>query len=493
MPSQPERSGRTPIVAHVARSPLREPLSPRARGVLFALAVVAAIALRVAGADQELWLDEIWSWGLARAHPSVGEILTNPSSNNHPLNTLWLHWIGDARSFWVYRIHSLAAGIGAVLLAAFAVRRSGGTARLAAFFLFAVSYLMTVYSVEARGYALQVLFALAAFVAVDAWHESRRPFALGLAWASIALGFLSQYLFAHAYAAVAAWSVWRIVRARGDRKGEARRALLLHSVPLAFCAALWFFVLRKLFNAGAPPWHLSEVLEQTIGWTLGLPEHPVAMVLGLAIVIAVVVLDATALAKAGRDEWVFHVTAILVAPIATTLVLSEQYLCPRYFLVSIAFFLLALARVLSRLSARSRTGAMLAIVVLVAFAAGNLARTRQFLVEGKGGYREAVEVMARESKGSTIAVGGNYDFNVSALLDFYRRFLSPGQRIEFHAHDKIARDGPGSIEWFVIDEPRFTAPPQNEIRIAVAKFVLRGTWTYYGPCGSDWAIYRRAE
>jgi hypothetical protein len=55
------------------------------------LAVLLGAALRLACLSAEPWLDEIWSWELAReARSPAGGFLVLRHDNNHHLNTLWL-------------------------------------------------------------------------------------------------------------------------------------------------------------------------------------------------------------------------------------------------------------------------------------------------------------------------------------------------------------------------------------------------------------------
>jgi hypothetical protein len=475
-----------PTVSEPSQNPsgatASERLSPRVYALAIAVAMGLALLLRLPALGSDLWIDEVWSWGIAQSLKSWREVFTLESSNNHPLNTLWFYVVGDTNSAWIYRSVSLVAGVASVALVAAVVRPFGRVAGLWAAAIVAVAYLPTVYASEARGYALEVALSLVAFLAVRRWNERPGAGPLVLGWAAIALGFLSQYLFVHVYLAIGLWSLGRIVQAGPGRSRELGRALVLHSFPLVFFAALYFGVLRHVFNAGAPPWQLGEVLQQTFGWALGWPEHPVALALGIAVVLGVLVLDALALARSGRDEWIFHLAVIVIAPVATSILLKDQYLCPRYFLVSLVFWLLGLARVLAR------TKPAIAAVVFVVFAAGNLVYTQAFLRGGRGGYRAAVERMGAESASSTITVTGNYDFNVSALLIYYQRFLPPGKKLEFHSRAALPKDG---VEWIVVDEPRFASPPSARLHAPPMTFALRASWTHFGPCGADWAIYKR--
>ncbi len=452
-----------------------------------ALALLALL-LRLPALLQEPWIDEVWSWGLARSRASAWEALTHSSSNNHPLNSLWIWILGDQRAAWPYRIPALAAGLAAVFVAARIGARHGRAAAIAAAALVAVSYPLTVYTTEARGYGLLVLCALASFESAWTWLDARGRGALVVFWASSAVGVLSQYLFVLCWAAIAAGIVWRLFADRAGRRAAFARAALILAPPAAFFAALWWIVVRHVFNAGAPPWNLATVMEQTFAWSLGLPEAGWSLALGAALATAILALDVRALQARGDAAWVVQIAAVVVLPAAGVLLLRDQYVAPRYFLVPIAFWLLSAARVLGALAARGHGALAAAGLLFLAFAAGNLARTVPFLRVGRGTIGALVQELARRDPSPVVRVAGNYDFNVSALLEWHARALPPGRRIEYVSGKQIPAEG---VPFLVVDEPRFTSEPLPRLRVGAVQFELVATDRHYGPCGSDWALYQR--
>ena len=87
------------------------------------LLALLGLALRIPGLFTDVWLDELWSLANADAVHSPLEVFTSiHSDNNHYLYTLYLLAIGDnlgpGPAAWaVYRIPSLLAGVGSVLVA----------------------------------------------------------------------------------------------------------------------------------------------------------------------------------------------------------------------------------------------------------------------------------------------------------------------------------------------------------------------------------------
>jgi hypothetical protein len=75
--------------------------------------ILAGAMLRIRGARNDLWLDEIWSLKLAQSAKSVMEIFTRlHHDNNNYLNTLYLYLAPNRGNWWGYRFLSIAAGIG---------------------------------------------------------------------------------------------------------------------------------------------------------------------------------------------------------------------------------------------------------------------------------------------------------------------------------------------------------------------------------------------
>src|SRR5262249_45822474 len=80
---------------------------------------VAGAVVRVFAAQNDLWFDEVWTLQLLRerAH-SFGDVFTNiKHGNNHHLCSLWMWLVGQNASALVYRLPSVLASIGTIVLA----------------------------------------------------------------------------------------------------------------------------------------------------------------------------------------------------------------------------------------------------------------------------------------------------------------------------------------------------------------------------------------
>ena len=134
---------------------LRDPLN-----MVFATIVVFAAAFRLPGLFTDFWLDEIWTLSRTNLLNSPVEIFTEfLSSNNNHLNTLIFYLLGEQKQWMLYRLHSLAAGIGTVIIAWLIAYQKGRLEAIIASLLTAGSYLMIHYSSEARGYAMVIFFS----------------------------------------------------------------------------------------------------------------------------------------------------------------------------------------------------------------------------------------------------------------------------------------------------------------------------------------------
>src|SRR5438477_12394292 len=98
------------------------------------LIVLVASALRVPGLFDDFWLDEIWSYRIARELQRPLDVLASPvaqTDNNDPLNTTLLELMGARQPWWVYRLPALVAGVGSLLVTAALTSHHGrGEARV---------------------------------------------------------------------------------------------------------------------------------------------------------------------------------------------------------------------------------------------------------------------------------------------------------------------------------------------------------------------------
>jgi mannosyltransferase len=210
-----------------------------------AVAGVAALTLlgilaRVAGIDQSLFGDELFTYyvtepgGLGEVLDRVRDIESNP-----PLFSVlaWLFaQVGDA-TVWT-RVPSLVAGCALIpLLALLGARLGGPRVGVTAAALVAASPFAVFFATEARGYAvLAFLLALSTFALLNAVDGGGRRWWAAFAIASVA-ALYTHYTAAFPLAAQAAWALWA-------HRERAREVVLAHAaVALAF--APWIPLIRE--------------------------------------------------------------------------------------------------------------------------------------------------------------------------------------------------------------------------------------------------------
>jgi hypothetical protein len=87
---------------------------------------VVGTVVRVFAAQNDLWFDEVWTLELLRerAH-SFGDVFIIKHATAHHLVSLWMWLVGQNASALTYRLPSVVASIGTVVLVGFiGARRS---------------------------------------------------------------------------------------------------------------------------------------------------------------------------------------------------------------------------------------------------------------------------------------------------------------------------------------------------------------------------------
>jgi hypothetical protein len=467
----------------------------RAAELALAIAVLALVSAgvlaRVWGLQTDFWLDEVWSYDLARSLHSPLEVLTRlHHSNNHHLNTLFLYLLGPDLPHWGwYRLLSLAAGIGSIALLARIAAERGRTEGWSAAVLGSCSYVLVFHSAEARGYALVVFFALLAYLQLGtllAQPTWRRGAVFGL---TVVLGFLSHLQFVHVYAAAFVWSVWRACRST-DSIGKRMSALLrMHSVALVLLAGLYWVDVRKLHVGGGPDYDVLQVLGSTASLLFGVPSVGWLPLAALAVAVGIAIVGIMHLARRGEDAWVFHLVVILISPAILLAVARPDVLFERYFILSHAFLLLLLAELLAEAWRSHAAWRAIAAACLLAMLIGNGVLIARFLRDGSGRYLEALEFIASEAPGPVARVASDNDGRTSLMVDFYQRWLPPGERIEYVRQEQW----PDAIQWVLVHSLSGEPPRDTTLSVGSERFDLARRFPRGSHAGWDWYLFRRAE
>ena len=453
------------------------------------LILAAGAVLRWVAITDDFWLDEIWSLSMAAQADSAWDIFEKAHDNNHHLNTLFLYLLGPRDDWIPYRCLSLVCGLGTTILGVLIGLRRGRPAGLVTGLLLSVAFLMIVYSTEARGYGPAAFFAMASFLVLDHVLE-RETVARVLGFGVLViLGFSSHFSFGAFFIAALVWSATRYLRLRMGMRAAVFRWARLHALPGVYLVALYFLVLRRLRVGGGPEWTLGQVLDELMAWSLGYPPGVVPVFLPMFVLLAVLAWDAWAFGQKRSDEWVFHVFVILVAPVLTLLLLRPECLFPRYFLISVSFLLLLLARRITSIAERGRGGTMVAFLLVGLFCVGNASHIHPFLRHGRGHYGDALRYVTENSREATIKVASDHDFRNRMVVNYHKRFLGPDKEIVYYEHREFPRQG---VHWFLTHSQALCPKPPRGLALPTGHlYDLRREFPYYGPSGWHWFVYEK--
>jgi hypothetical protein len=182
---------------------------------------------------------------------------------------------------------------------------------------------------------------------------------------------------------------------------------------------------------------------------------------------------------------------VIAYPAVLIAVRRPEYLVPRYFLVSVAFGLLAVSGPLAHFL---RQGPLAKVAVAVALAlsiVGNAVHTEELIRYGRVQYSSAVRYMESHTPSPVIAVTSNSDFPDRLILNFYQRFLQPGRSLFYYSIKDYPSDG---TQWFLLNTTErstqvpleFQDPHGNTYRL-VARYphsILSGV---------SWHLYQRLQ
>lgn len=461
------------------------------------LVVVLAAVIRVWAAQDELWLDEIWSLlAFVRGDHSPLDTFTQHHDNNHYLNTLWMFVVGPNSRHWVwYRLPSIVAGVATVVLAARLALRWGRRESFLTAVLAAASYVLIVYASEARGYAMAGCFALLALLALERFIDARGWGANLLYALATVLACLAHLTAVTFFAGAVVWSAVALVRRQKSSGQTALDLVRLHAVPGVALALVYWFDVRGMIIGGGEGYVLSEVLGRTGALAIGsFATRPLVQMAFAWLATGIGALVLVRLYRAGDDLWVFLLTTIFVAPAAVLLVRDTPVLYERYFYLSLVFYLPMLGYLLGWLWSLPRFGPWLARVVLVAIVLGNVTLTWRFLRVGRGGFYDAVKYMAEHSVEPEIRVTTDNPFDCRLYLAFYAGFL-PGDR-QLALYDDT-RELATSPEWIVScrAERNFVPLPvvANSQRAAQERYVLVRQYPCSDLSGYNCALYQRED
>lgn len=468
--------------------------SMRASG-LTAFAIVAAGAgLRVAMGFESFWLDEAWSWALAREAASALHVLTGfRLDNNHPLNTLYLYAVGgagDSVHWIVLRIPSLIAGVLSLGLLFRLGDRFGRGAAGIALLLASASFPLVSASAQARGYAPAILFGL--LYVGGTWElAERRPAlaALGLAAAAM-LGVLAHPTFVYAMSGAVAWTVVRQHARGGGLVRAGLRAARVHGAALLVTGGLGWALYAGIRIGGGMEYDRAVVLRQAIAQLLALPRRGQLTWVASVALALLLLLGIRRLLRAGdRAGLAFFVVCLAAAPAAVILVADPELLYARYLLAAFPWAYLLVAIGLAGLWERGGAARGLAGLVTALIVGSNLLHAARVLAVGRDDYLETLAWIDRRSPGPVLEIGSDHDFRNGTLLRFYAPRVPSGRRVDYVRRTAWPPDGP---EWYLRHDWKAGHDPEPRIEPVPGLVYERVQSFEHGPGdGFQWFVYRR--
>jgi hypothetical protein len=475
----------------IGRAISRCPYQP-AFWIALSAVLLLGLTLRVAGSTGELWMDEIWSLAIATHLKSASQIFTIHHENNHYLISLWMLVCGMRKAWWVYRVPSILAGMGATLAAIrIGWRQSRATAFVAGL-LISLSYLAVFYSSEARGYAIACCMALVGYDCMETYLRDRswrNSVGYGLA---VIVGTLGSLTYVTVAAALGVWSMVVMLWQERTRR-SAVQFVVLHAAPVALMVALWLVDVRKLISAPAPQLGIWAVLCETISYTFGLAG---SLRLGGALVVIVFCFVAWQIvARAQRSDlrWTFFLTGLIIAPLVLIAWTGRQVLFPRYFLVDVYLLYLLAALAIGRLwDAYANHMRWLIGGALAMWTLGNLLLSVQLCEMGRGHYKDALEFISRNTRGEAARIGSTEDFRTGVLVWYYARYLPAAQRPEVVDVDSLAQIRP---EWLLstISPYEMRELPLRMTMATGLQYVFVKQFPSVRLSGFTAGVYRRAD
>jgi hypothetical protein len=466
--------------------------TPRTVRWAFGLVFLVSAALIIAAARGDLWLDEIWSLGFARDSHSVADVFVRfHHDNNHPLNTVFLYWVGNQQALFVCRLLAVFSGIGSVALAGYIAGNHWGRREAwCSMVLVGTSYPLLLYSSEARGYAPAIFFALAACAVLG---QNLRRFRLSRAvlfWATSILGMLSHSTFIMASVAFCLWNLADETQAAGSLRQKVRRFAVHHGPPLVFFAWWYAFFLRDMEIGGGPVYSKWSVVAQASALLLGFPQSSGFAGAAVAGVLVAGAAGVVWLFRERDPQWLFFLTLLGLAPALMVIVTRPTYLYFRYFIVCFPFFYLLLSRLVCRCFRAWPTWARwLPVAALAVVMVGQTPRVFALVTLGRGNYSAALARIAKGSTQAEVRVGGDNDFQDQLLFDFYLPRVPGGSRLRYVGQ---ARWGEAPPDWFIVLSQDVAYRPPREIAVhGLGRCQLAGEYPFSGISGWSWFVFRR--
>jgi hypothetical protein len=445
------------------------------------------IVVRVLAAQNDLWFDEVWSLQLLRERGhSFADVFTNiKHSNNHHLCSLWMWLVGQNASALVYRLPSVLASIGTIVLAGLISLRQSRLAGCVAVILTSWSYLLIHFGTEARGFSLAIFFALLAWYALQQFEEKRSWIWIIVFWSATVLGFLAHLEFAICFAGLVAWALWRFARCRQKWRDAVLDLFALFTVPIVLLLAFYFVAIRGMEVGGGPKYQVMPLLIKTASYMFGGPASGAAAGIAALLAVASIYAVLVYLMFERDDRWIFY-AVVIVVPLGLIAILLPVPLSVRYFMISVAASFVMLSSGYAALMRRGVAGCGIGLTLLAIFVSGNAVNTGHLLRFGRGQYRAALSFIEGNSDGREVVTTSDHDFRNGMLVNYYRRYLARPDSMHY-ANGATLNEG--GADWLILHRFELTEQPERVTDVYGNTYQLVRIYRYSDLSGWNWLLY----
>jgi Dolichyl-phosphate-mannose-protein mannosyltransferase len=443
--------------------------------------------VRVFAAHNDLWFDEVWTLQLLRERVnSFSDVFTNVKhSNNHHLISLWMWLVGQNASALVYRLPSVLASIGTIVVAGLIGLRQSRLEGCIAVILTSWSYLLIHFGTEARGYSLTIFFALLAWYALQQFEQRRSWAWMVVFWSAAVLGFLAHLEFAICFAGLVVWSLWRFVRYRSKWRQTVIDLFALFTVPIVLLLAFYFVAVRGMEVGGGPEYQVAPLLIKTASYTLGGPASGATAGIAALLAIAAIYVVLVYLMFENDDRWIFY-AVVIMAPLGLIAILLPVSLSVRYFMISVAACLLLLSSGYAALLRRGLAGREIGLTLLAVFVAGNAVNTGNLLRFGRGQYLAALRFIEKNSDRRGVVITSDHDFRNGMLVSYYKRQLARPDSIRYANGATLNESGP---DWLILHRFELTRWSDRVTDEYGNAYQLVKIYRYSDNSGWNWLLY----
>jgi hypothetical protein len=456
------------------------------------LALMFSSILIITAARGDLWLDEIWSISFAGESHSIADIFTHfQHDNNHPLNTLFLYFMGHQESLFLYRLFAVTSGIASVFLVGWIAEKEWGWPEaLCAVILTSTSFPLLLYYSEARGYAPAIFFVLASYMLLSLNFRRFSKKRLPLFWATSILGLLSHGTFVIGTIAFCIWTIAHEVRSVGKFREKLFRFMSYHTPPILFLMWWYAFFLKGMKYGGGPEYPIWDVITQASGLLLGFPDAPGLFSLAIICTFFFITAGVIALRREQDERWIFFLTMLCISPAILLILAHPNIIYFRYFVVCFPFFYLLLSHLICKYyRICSNLWRCLIVTAFAILLAGQGLQDGLLLRFGRGNYSAALEYIEKNSLKDVVNVGSDHDFRNKMLFDFYNARMVFKNKLRYIEQDNWLKESP---DWIITHSQDTTYQcPEKLVIKNVGIYYFTKEYKFSGISGWNWFLFRR--